>query len=107
MKVKSNEAYPVANVYEVLSKQEGEQMDFNMKVAYTHSSKYKLKKSEALSLKKKIMDLDKNITDEMATKIVDVLPKYPETLDAILVQYKIKLEAGVKEKIVSLVMGVV
>lgn len=107
MKVKSNEAYPVASVYEVLSQQESEQMDFNMKVAYDHGSKYKLNKSEALLVKKKIMSLDKNITDEIATKIVDVLPKYPETLDAILVQYKIKLEEGVKEKVVSLVMEVV
>ncbi|GEM_PF-2283747 len=107
MKVKSNEAYPVASVYEAVSKQESEQMDFNTKIAYDHGSKYKLKKSEALSLKKKIMGADKSITDEMATKIVDVLPKYPETLDALLVPYKIKLEEGVKEKIISLVKEVV
>jgi len=107
MKVKSNEAYPVASVYEMLSQHEREKMDFNMQVAFDHGSKYKLKKSEALSLKKKIMAVDKSITDEIATKIVDVLPKYLETLDAILVPYKISLEEGAKEKIVSLVKEVV
>lgn len=107
MKIKSNQACPIASVFEILSQQEREQMDFNTQIAYDHDSKYKIKKSEALSLKKKIMDVDKSITDEIATKIVDVLPRYPETLDAILVPYKLKLDDGVKEKIVSLVKEVV
>lgn len=107
MKIKSNEAYPVASVYEAISGQEREQMDFNTQIAFDHGSKYKLKKSEALSLKKKIMEADKSITDEMATKIVDVLPKYAETLDALLIPYKVKLEDSAKEKIVSLVKEVV
>jgi DNA-directed RNA polymerase subunit F len=107
MKIKSNEAYPVASVYEAISDRERESMDFNMQIAYDHASKYKLKKSEALSLKKKIMAVDPSITDDIATKIIDVLPRYTETLDAILVPYKIKLEDGIKEKIISLVKEVV
>ncbi|MGC8899596.1 MAG: hypothetical protein ACP5JC_00015 [Candidatus Micrarchaeia archaeon] len=107
MKIKNNEAYCVASVYEAISTQKREQMDFNMQIALDHGSKYKLKKSEALSLRKKIMDADKRISEEIATKIVDILPKYPETIDALLIPYKLKLENGVKEKIISLIKEVV
>ncbi|MEM4336283.1 MAG: hypothetical protein QXL47_02985 [Candidatus Anstonellales archaeon] len=107
MKIKSNEPYTVASVYEAISARDREQMDFNTQIAYDHGSKYKLKKNEALSLKKKILAVDKSITEDIATKIVDILPRYPETLDAILVPYKLKLDEGVKEKIISLVKEVV
>ena len=99
MEIKEKKALPVANVREFL--EDGEEPDFHSKLALEHSQNHPLSGKKAKELVKKLMEIDEKINEEIATKIVDVLPRQEETVKAILLPYKVEVSKETIEKILE------
>jgi DNA-directed RNA polymerase subunit F len=103
MEIKSSKPVTLSEVKEILGKRNEEsELGYEQSQALEHAEKFC--KCDTKKAQKLLQSLAKNdkITDDIAAKIVDVMPNDPATLRAILAKDKIEmsdeeLEALVKE----------
>ncbi|MBS3068248.1 hypothetical protein J4450_06085 [Candidatus Micrarchaeota archaeon] len=93
MEIKSSTALSVSEVHETLLKRKKDgDLGYEQSEAFDYCEK--LNKSEAKKAQKLVHDITKQnskINHELATKIVDIMPKKSDTLKAIVLKDKIEL----------------
>lgn len=105
MKVNSSNPLTLANVKDILKAREKEgELGYEQKQAYEYAEKFaKQEKKEAEKLVEKIME-NKKITREVAVTLVNIAPKYPETVKTIALKDKVELTGEEAEEILKLLL---
>ncbi len=98
----SNEKYvTLSEVKELLSKVEEKTIE--QKIAQEHAEQFAvLDAKKARKLADKLADID-YISDSLAVKITDLMPRTIDELRAVFAKERINLETGEAEKILSMV----
>lgn len=103
MKIVKSRPVPVSEAKELLEerKKSVEEMGYEQAQAAEHAEKFgRLKASDAEKLAASIAK-EAGLDSETAVKIVDVSPRHPETLRAVLVQKKIEMPDEEVEKVLK------
>lgn len=92
MEVKETKTISVAEVKEILIKRQKEgELQYEQVQALEHAEKVNpIKTAKIAGIVKELMKNEK-ITQEIATKIVDIQPKKPETLKSMLLRSRVEL----------------
>ena len=104
MKIIDSKPVTVADAKELLEerKKTTEEMGYEQAQALEHAEKFAQRKpSEAAKLVKELAG-DKKLDTESAVKIVDISPKHPETLKAILAKNKIDMSDEEAAEVVNI-----
>lgn len=102
MEIKSSKPISISEAKEILAKRKGEtEMGYEQSQALDNSERFAT--ADVDKARKLIENLRKNekISAELAVKIVDVHPKIPATLRAILVKDRIEMSEEEIEKILK------
>jgi len=100
----SSKPVTIAYVKSVLSKRKKDgELEYEQLQALEHAEKFaKLEVKEAEKLVTNIVEKNGKINEETAIKIVDLMPKKRETLNAILLKDKIELSEEENNEILKL-----
>ena len=102
----SEEYISLAEVRDLLTEEmEKREEEFNpvQKAALSHAQTiYKLSAEDSKSIREELMQIE-FVTEPVAYKIADILPKYPEEVRAIFSKERVNLEEGDVNKILEIV----
>lgn len=105
MEIKSSSALSVSEVHEALVKRKKDgELGYEQSEAFDYCEKFD--KSEAKKAQKLVHEITKQnskINNELAVKIVDIMPKKPDTLKAIVLKDKIELNEEELNEIFKLI----